>query len=263
MQTYLRPLAARCARSFALASALPEIRRRREDRVRAAPAVSRAINARRCAHEHTGSGTSRIAGACTGIARSRSQIPRCASRAASRRMAIRARVMSGSKQQSTAARQIASLRSKGRNKPRARNLVRKSQSLRSGGKSHETYFRDWCRAVRFNACTDHVSLGQTGHGPDRHPGRYGDPGSRRSWTRRRSHGSRRARPSLRLGPRPRASLWSPSLTPSSRETALAIPLPRRNRIPDSNRSRAGAAGFCLDIVSAKPPVCLTRAFTYR
>jgi hypothetical protein len=26
-------------------------------------------------------------------------------------------------------------------------------------------------------------------------------------------------------------------------TALAIPLPRRNRIPDNNRSRAGAAGF--------------------
>src|SRR5260221_9446497 len=99
---------------------------------------------------------------------------------------------------------------------------------------YETYFGDRYRAVRFNACTDRVSLGQTGHGPDRHPGRYDDPGPGRSWTRRRSYGSRRAWPSLRLGPRPRASLWlAPSLTPSSRETALA----------DSNRSRASAAGF--------------------
>ncbi len=77
---------------------------------------------------------------------------------------------------------------------------------------YETYFGDRYRAVRFNACTDRVSLGQTGHGPDRHPGRYDDPGPGRSWTRRRSYGSRRAWPSLRLGPRPRASLW---LAPSS------------------------------------------------
>jgi hypothetical protein len=47
-------LAARCARSFAGNLAL-EIRGRREDRVRAAPAVSRAIVQNKTAHEHTGS----------------------------------------------------------------------------------------------------------------------------------------------------------------------------------------------------------------
>ncbi|SDP05816.1 hypothetical protein SAMN05444050_5726 [Afipia sp. GAS231] len=49
----VRILAARCARSFAINLAL-EIRGRREDRVRAAPAVSYAIVATRFAHEHTG-----------------------------------------------------------------------------------------------------------------------------------------------------------------------------------------------------------------
>ncbi|QDW41844.1 hypothetical protein FFI89_008725 [Bradyrhizobium sp. KBS0727] len=50
-------LAARCARSFARNLAL-QIRGRREDRVRAAPAVSRAIAQNKTAHEHTGSAES-------------------------------------------------------------------------------------------------------------------------------------------------------------------------------------------------------------
>jgi hypothetical protein len=49
----LHDLAARCAQSFAFR--LPsEIRGRREDRVRAAPAVSRAKQCIKHAHEHTG-----------------------------------------------------------------------------------------------------------------------------------------------------------------------------------------------------------------
>ncbi|QDW41965.1 hypothetical protein FFI89_015525 [Bradyrhizobium sp. KBS0727] len=47
-------LAARCARSFAGNLALFN-RGRGEDRVRAAPAVSRAIVQNKAAHEHTGS----------------------------------------------------------------------------------------------------------------------------------------------------------------------------------------------------------------
>jgi hypothetical protein len=47
-------LAASSARSFAINLAL-ENRGRREDRVRAAPAVSRAIVQNKTAHEHTGS----------------------------------------------------------------------------------------------------------------------------------------------------------------------------------------------------------------
>ena len=46
--------AARCARVMHETSA-PKIRGRREDRVRAAPAVSRAMCIKKCAHEHTGS----------------------------------------------------------------------------------------------------------------------------------------------------------------------------------------------------------------
>src|SRR5712672_1402010 len=54
MQTYLRPLAALIARSFAFHC--PSQRSgHREDRVRAAPAVSRAIAQNKTAHEHTGS----------------------------------------------------------------------------------------------------------------------------------------------------------------------------------------------------------------
>jgi len=49
----LRLLAARCARSFCEYLAL-EIRGRREDRVRAAPAVSCAMCIKNAAHEHTG-----------------------------------------------------------------------------------------------------------------------------------------------------------------------------------------------------------------
>ena len=52
--TYIRVLAARCARSDTEYIAL-ENRGRREDRVRAAPAVSRAMCIKGCAHEHTGS----------------------------------------------------------------------------------------------------------------------------------------------------------------------------------------------------------------
>ena len=40
---------------FCISSSLSEIRGRREDRVRAAPAVSRANDAQNGAHEHTGS----------------------------------------------------------------------------------------------------------------------------------------------------------------------------------------------------------------
>jgi hypothetical protein len=53
----LRDLAARCARSFADRFAL-QTRGRREDRVRAAPAVSCASCTEKCAHEHTGSAES-------------------------------------------------------------------------------------------------------------------------------------------------------------------------------------------------------------
>ncbi len=52
--THLLVLAAHCARVVKKSLAL-ERRGRREDRVRAAPAVSCAICTRRCAHEHTGS----------------------------------------------------------------------------------------------------------------------------------------------------------------------------------------------------------------
>ena len=52
--THLRDLAAHCARALHLRLALLEIRGRREDRVLAAPAVSRAICANKSAHEHTG-----------------------------------------------------------------------------------------------------------------------------------------------------------------------------------------------------------------
>jgi hypothetical protein len=48
-------LATRCARGFAFRLPSLKIRGRREDRVRAAPAVSRAICIEKCAHEHTGS----------------------------------------------------------------------------------------------------------------------------------------------------------------------------------------------------------------
>src|SRR6266576_2353520 len=54
-QIHLRDLAAHRARSFASWFALLENRGRREDRVRAAPAVSRAFAHKECAHEHTGS----------------------------------------------------------------------------------------------------------------------------------------------------------------------------------------------------------------
>src|SRR5437899_1481764 len=52
--TRFRDLAADLARGFASSFALFEIRGRREDRVLAAPAVSRAICANKTAHEHTG-----------------------------------------------------------------------------------------------------------------------------------------------------------------------------------------------------------------
>src|SRR5436190_11750433 len=149
------------------------------------------------------------------------------------RMVIRARLVGRSKPQSRAptANGIAAIRVT--EQSACPELGSRIAILRSGGKPYETYFDDWCRAVRCNACTDRVRLGQTGHGPDGHAGRYGDPGQGRSWTR--PYGPRRARPSLRLGPRPRTSLWlAPSLTPSSRETALAIPLLGRNRIPGNN-----------------------------
>ena len=51
----LRDLAAHCVRGLHLLLALFENRGRREDRVRAAPAVSRAFAHKECAHEHTGS----------------------------------------------------------------------------------------------------------------------------------------------------------------------------------------------------------------
>ena len=55
ISTCLGILAARCARGLQENLALLEYRGRREDRVRAAPAVSCAICTRKCAHEHTGS----------------------------------------------------------------------------------------------------------------------------------------------------------------------------------------------------------------
>ena len=54
-ETHLRVLAAPIARALHLRLALLLFRGRREDRVHAAPAVSRAIAHRRRAHEHTGS----------------------------------------------------------------------------------------------------------------------------------------------------------------------------------------------------------------
>jgi hypothetical protein len=54
---HLRVLAARCARGFDNLDPLQR-RGRREDRVRAAPAVSCAKCTKRCAHEHTGSAES-------------------------------------------------------------------------------------------------------------------------------------------------------------------------------------------------------------
>jgi hypothetical protein len=54
--TYLRDLAAHCARGLHLRLPLLEIRGRREDRVRAAPAISCAIAHKERAHEHTGTG---------------------------------------------------------------------------------------------------------------------------------------------------------------------------------------------------------------
>ena len=55
LQTQLHDLAAQCARSFAIDFLGPPFRGRREDRVRAAPAVSCATRALKNAHEHTGS----------------------------------------------------------------------------------------------------------------------------------------------------------------------------------------------------------------
>src|SRR5258705_14006343 len=52
--TYLRSLAADCARALHLRLPSSKLRGRREDRVLAAPAVSRAICANKWAHEHTG-----------------------------------------------------------------------------------------------------------------------------------------------------------------------------------------------------------------
>src|SRR6267142_1433510 len=54
-QAHFCDLAAHCARSFAFRLPLSENRGRREDRVRAAPAVSCAKCAKGNAHEHTGS----------------------------------------------------------------------------------------------------------------------------------------------------------------------------------------------------------------
>jgi hypothetical protein len=56
-QTYVRLLATRFARGFSNLCP-PKYRGRREDRVRAAPAVSCAMCTKKCAHEHTGSAES-------------------------------------------------------------------------------------------------------------------------------------------------------------------------------------------------------------
>src|SRR6266700_3587098 len=54
-RSWFRTLAARCARVVQPFLALFANRGRREDRVRAAPAVSRAVDTNKSAHEHTGS----------------------------------------------------------------------------------------------------------------------------------------------------------------------------------------------------------------